>query len=92
MQFTQLRSIRRSSSVLVLAALAVLVGSGPALAQAAPLIDRDPRSPTGSTATSSGGFGEGWLEVGLTLVVVLAVISVGVAVLSRLSHRPPSHA
>jgi hypothetical protein len=92
-----MQSIRRSSATLIATLLAVLAGSTPAFARPAPLIENGPQGGTGSTGTggaasSGGGFLDGWVQVGVAVLVAAAVLAVAISVVSRVRHHQPSHA
>jgi hypothetical protein len=91
-----MQSIRRSSATLIATLLAVLAGSTPAFARPAPLIENGPQGGTGSTGTggtaSSGGFLDGWVQVGVAVLVAAAVLAVAISVVSTVRHHQPSHA
>jgi hypothetical protein len=86
-----MQSIRRSTLVIVATVLAVLTGSSPAFAGPAPLIEPEPAG-TGGTTSSSSGLFDGWVQVGLAVVVAAAVVVVLASVVSRIRHHQPSAA
>lgn len=84
-------STRRTLTVLAATLVAVLTGATPAFAQPAPLIEPAPGTGSGSTSATGGSL-DGWVEVGLALVVAAAVVVVVAAIVSRTRNRVPTTA
>lgn len=78
-------SVRRTFTVLVAALAALVVGSTPALAGPAPLIEPEPAPPATGGAAGTELF-DGLLPVVLVVLAVVLVAIAGAAT-SRIQHR-----
>jgi hypothetical protein len=82
-----MQSIRRTFLALTTSLVALVVGSGPAFAGPAPLIEPDqgPAAEVGSS--SSDGFLESWPPVTVAVLVAAAIVAIAVLGVSRLRHH-----
>ena len=91
-----MQSIRRTFLALTTSLLALVVGSGPAFAGPAPLIEpyQGPAAEVGGSSTpaevgssSSGGFLDSWPQVTVAVLVAAAIVAIAVLGVSRLRHH-----
>jgi hypothetical protein len=81
-----MKSIRRTVLTLTATLLAVLVGSGPAFAGPAPLIEPE-QGPPAEVGSSSNGILDSWPQVTLAVLVAAAIVAIAVLAMSRLRHH-----
>lgn len=82
-----MQSIRRTFLTLTATLLAVVVGSGPAFARPAPLIEPEQGPAAEIGSSSSNGFLGSWPQVTLAVLVAAAIVAIAVLGMSRLRHH-----
>ena len=80
-------TVRRTVLALTVMLVAVVTGSGTALAHPKPLIQPEQAPAGGSSSGSSSGFWEVWPQVTLAVLVAVAIVAVALLALTRMRHH-----